>query len=213
MLALPPALVAGEYVRLPTRARVVALTLDAGGNDVDAGQILGVLRGEHVRPTFFMTGEFARHYPRLARAMGSLGVIANHTWDHAGLPGLDSQQVREEVVRAAGELEAVTGQDPRPLFRFPYGSRDARTLRIVRGLGYVSIRWTVDTLGWMGRGERPGAVSRVVAHLEPGAIILMHIGASRDGSTVDTHVLRAVIHAVKARGYRFVTLDAYFRKR
>jgi peptidoglycan/xylan/chitin deacetylase (PgdA/CDA1 family) len=213
MFALPPALVAGEYVRLPTRARVVALTLDAGGNVVGAGQVLSVVRGEHVRPTFFVTGEFARQYPTLTRAMARSGVIANHTWDHAALPGLSSPAVRQEVVRAAGELRRLTGQNPRPLFRFPYGSRDARTLRIVRSLGYVSIRWTVDTLGWMGRSARRGAVARVVEHLEPGAILLMHVGAARDGSTVDAHVLRAVIRAVERRGYRFVTLDAYFHRR
>ena len=49
-------------------------------------------------------------------------------------------------------------------------------------------------------------VRKVTAHLEPGTIVLMHLGAARDGSTIDADALPAVIRAVRARGYRFVTL-------
>jgi hypothetical protein len=34
----------------------------------------------------------------------------------------------------------------------------------------------------------------------------MHMGSSRDHSTIDTKALPAVIRTVRARGYRFVTL-------
>jgi peptidoglycan/xylan/chitin deacetylase (PgdA/CDA1 family) len=105
-------------------------------------------------------------------------------------------------------IRRATGRDPRPYFRFPYGARNARTLRIAHRLGYVSVRWTVDTWGWMGRSSQsvPGAVRRVVEHLVPGEIVLMHLGSSRDRSTIDTTALPRVIRAVRARGYRFVTL-------
>jgi peptidoglycan/xylan/chitin deacetylase (PgdA/CDA1 family) len=116
--------------------------------------------------------------------------------------------VAEEIARANALIRRVTGQDTHPLFRFPYGDRDARTLTICHGLGYASIRWTVDTWGWMGapRQSVPGAVRRVVDSLVPGEIVLMHVGSSRDGSTIDTKALPRVIRAVRARGYRFVTL-------
>jgi len=41
----------------------------------------------------------------------------------------------------------------------------------------------------------------------PGEIVLMHLGSSRDHSTIDTKALPEVIRAVRARGYRFVTLQ------
>jgi peptidoglycan/xylan/chitin deacetylase (PgdA/CDA1 family) len=106
-------------------------------------------------------------------------------------------------------IRRATGRDPRPLFRFPYGARDARTLGIVRGLGYASIRWTVDTWGWMGLALQSvaGAQRRVLAHLVPGEIVLMHLGSSRDHSTIDSRALPGVIRAVRAHGYRFVTLS------
>jgi peptidoglycan/xylan/chitin deacetylase (PgdA/CDA1 family) len=51
-----------------------------------------------------------------------------------------------------------------------------------------------------------GAVKRVVENLVPGEIVLMHLGSARDGSTVDTLALPRIIRAVRAHGYRFVTL-------
>jgi hypothetical protein len=35
---------------------------------------------------------------------------------------------------------AVHGADPRPLFRFPYGDRDTRTIRAVNATGYLPVR-------------------------------------------------------------------------
>jgi peptidoglycan/xylan/chitin deacetylase (PgdA/CDA1 family) len=205
---LPPAVVAGELVRLQTRQRVVALTFDGGGNDAGAPGILAVLKREHVPGTFFLTGHFVRTYPKLARAIGKTFTVGNHTVDHLPLPGLSTARVHREIADAATMIRRATGRDTHPLFRFPYGARDSRTLSICHRLGYVSIRWTVDTLGWMGEPTQTpaGATRRVIESLVPGEIVLMHLGSSGNGSTVDTKALPGVIRAIRARGYRFVTL-------
>ncbi len=65
--ALPPAIVAGELVRLQTRQHVVALTFDGGGNADAARQVLAVLKRERVTGTFFLTGHFVKTYPLLSR--------------------------------------------------------------------------------------------------------------------------------------------------
>jgi len=206
--ALPPAVVAGELVRLQTKQHVVALTFDGGGNASGARGILAALRRGQAQATFFLTGRFVRTYPALARVIGRRFVVGNHTVNHLELPRLPDAEVTSEIAQAATMIRRATGRDTHPLFRFPYGSRDARTLAICRRLGYVSVRWTVDTWGWMGASlQSPaGAERRVLTHLVPGEIVLMHLGASRDGSTIDTMALPAVIRAVRARGYRFVTL-------
>jgi peptidoglycan/xylan/chitin deacetylase (PgdA/CDA1 family) len=205
---LPPAIVAGELVRLQTRQHVVALTFDGGGNADGAKVILATLRRERVPATFFLTGHFVRAYPAIARAIGRRYVVANHTVDHSHLTAMSNVAVTREIAHANILIRRATGRDTHPLFRFPYGDRDVRTLAICHHLGYTSIRWTVDTWGWMGRGSQsvPGAIRRVSDALVPGEIVLMHMGSSRDGSTIDTRALPGVIRAVRARGYRFVTL-------
>jgi peptidoglycan/xylan/chitin deacetylase (PgdA/CDA1 family) len=208
LVTLPPDVVAGELVRLQTMRHVVALTFDGGGNDVGAPGIIRVLKRERVRATFFLTGHFVRSYPLLARAIGKSFVVGNHTIDHVQLTSLSSAAVTHEIAGAAAMIKRATGRDTHPLFRFPYGARDARTLAICHKLGYVSIRWTLDTLGWMGEpAQTPaGAMHRVVENLVPGEIVLMHLGSSANGSKVDTLALPGIIRAVRARGYRFVTL-------
>ncbi|MFL5945859.1 MAG: polysaccharide deacetylase family protein [Gaiellaceae bacterium] len=208
MLALPPPIVAGELVRLQTRQHVVALTFDGGGNADAARDVLATLRREHVKATFFLTGHFVQSYPALARAIGRRYPVGNHTVNHLDLLRLSPGAAEREVTRAAAMIERATGRDTRPYFRFPYGSRNTSTLRMVNGLGYASVRWTVDTWGWMGLSRQSvcGAVRKVVDHVVPGEIVLMHLGSSRDHSTIDSKALPAVIHRVRARGYRFVTL-------
>ena len=208
MLSLPPAIVAGEIVRLQTRQHVVALTFDGGGNADGARSVLTALRRSNVRATFFLTGHFVQSYPALARAIGRRYPVGNHTVNHLDLLRLSPASATREVVRAAVMIQRATGRDTHPYFRFPYGSRNGRTLRLVHSLGYASVRWTVDTWGWMGLTQQSvgGAVRRVVANLVPGEIVLMHLGSSRDHSTIDSNALPAVIRLVRARGYRFVTL-------
>jgi peptidoglycan/xylan/chitin deacetylase (PgdA/CDA1 family) len=208
MFALPPPVVGGEIVRLQTRQHVAALTFDGGGNADGAKSVLTVLRQDNVRATFFLTGHFVQSYPRLARAIGRRYPVGNHTVDHLDMLRLSPSAARREVTRAAVLIQRATGRDTHPYFRFPYGSRNARTVRLVNDLGYASVRWTVDTLGWMGSTQQTvrGAVRRVVQHLVPGEIVLMHLGSARDHSTIDSHALPAVIRLLRARGYMFVTL-------
>jgi peptidoglycan/xylan/chitin deacetylase (PgdA/CDA1 family) len=208
MFALPPAIVAGEIVRLQTRQHVVALTFDGGGNADGAKGVLTELRRAKVPATFFLTGHFVQSYPVVARTIGRRYPVGNHTVNHLDMLRLSPTAERREVTRAAVMIQRATGRDTHPYFRFPYGSRDARTLRLVNGLGYASVRWTVDTWGWMGLSQQSvrGAIRRVVDHLVPGEIVLMHLGSSRDHSTIDSQALPAVIQLVRARGYRFVTL-------
>jgi peptidoglycan/xylan/chitin deacetylase (PgdA/CDA1 family) len=208
MFALPPAIVAGEIVRLQTRRHVVALTFDGGGNADAATGVLTELRRAKVPATFFLTGHFVQSFPRLARVIGRRYPVGNHTVNHLDMLRLPPAAERREVTRAATLIQQATGRDTHPYFRFPYGSRNARTLRLVNGLGYTSVRWTVDTWGWMGFSQQSvaGAVRRVTRHLVPGEIVLMHLGSARDRSTIDSRALPAVVRLVRARGYRFVTL-------
>ena len=208
MLALPPAIVAGEIVRLQTRRHVVALTFDGGANADGAKGVLTALRRSHVPATFFLTGHFVQTYPHLARVIGRRYPVGNHTVNHLDMRRLSISAATREVEQAERLIRRATGRDPRPYFRFPYGARDARTLGLVHRLGYASVRWTVDTLGWMGLSQQSvgGAVRRVLDNLVPGEIVLMHLGSAPDRSTIDAKALPRVIALVHARGYRFVTL-------
>ncbi len=106
----------------------------------------------------------------------------------------------------------VNGADTRPLFRFPYGDVNSRVLADVNRLGYVAVRWTVDSLGWEGTSggqSVQSVINRVLAAAQPGEIVLLHLGSNPDdGTTLDAAALPAIIDGLRARGYGFVTLQA-----
>jgi peptidoglycan/xylan/chitin deacetylase (PgdA/CDA1 family) len=199
--------------RLPTRQRVVALTFDAGANDAGAPKILSALASARATGTFFMTGRWAQLYPGYARRIAARYPIANHTFNHRDLTTLSLPEVKSEVLGAASAIDKATGRPPIRLFRFPYGSNNGATLQVVNNLGYTAVGWTVDTLGWEGTamGQSVGSVtSRALAHLEPGEVILMHVGSAPDNSTLDADALPGIIRAIRAHGYHFVTLNQYW---
>ncbi|GAB4098868.1 polysaccharide deacetylase family protein [Sinomonas halotolerans] len=210
--AFPAALRGLDLEVVPGAGRVVALTFDAGANSAGLPKILSTLSGKGVRGTFFLTGTWAGANPGgVAQIVAGGHRTANHSMTHPGFTSLTGARIREEVLGAERAIRAA-GADPRPLFRFPFGERDARTIAAVNDLGYASVRWTVDTLGWKGTsgGLTAQAVAdRVLAGLQPGEIVLMHIGSNPDdGSTLDADALAQIIDRIRAAGYGFVTLDA-----
>jgi peptidoglycan/xylan/chitin deacetylase (PgdA/CDA1 family) len=208
-----PASLRGEDVSLiPTGSRVVALTFDAGANSAGLPSILATLAAQHVHATFFLTGRWAAADPSGIAAIRVGGHrIGNHSVTHPQFTGLSDTAIRAQVLDAEQAI-STAGADPRPLFRFPFGDRDARTIAAVNGLGYVAVRWTVDTLGWKGTSGGVTAeqvADRAVAALQPGEIVLMHIGSNPDdGTTLDADALPGMIQRMRAAGYDFVTLDA-----
>jgi peptidoglycan/xylan/chitin deacetylase (PgdA/CDA1 family) len=198
---------------LPTTQRLVALTFDAGANADGVPSILNTLRSQCIPATFFLTGEFTRDFPAVTRQIGGEFPVGNHTDTHPSLPSLSDAQVRSQLTTAQSAIQGTTRYDPRPMFRFPFGESDARTLGIVNSLGYTSVRWTVDTAGW--RGTSGGAsidtiMFRVMGNLRPGQIILMHVGSHpQDGSTLDADALPRIISALRAQGYSFTYVTPY----
>jgi peptidoglycan/xylan/chitin deacetylase (PgdA/CDA1 family) len=191
----------------------VALTFDGGSGSQGAAAILHTLRANGVAATFFLTGNFVRSYPGTAAAIVDAHyLVGNHTTTHPHLNSLGSAAVVREITGAEQQLRTTTGRSPRPWFRFPFGEYDARTLQLVHGLGYGAIGWTVDSRGWQGReaGTVADVVHRVRAALQPGMIVLMHLGANPDdGTTFDADALPQVIASIRAAGYGFVALNSW----
>lgn len=202
----------------PTDRRVVALTYDDGPNPPYTDEILGVLRAEHVRATFFVVGRAVQAYPGVVRREAEDGnAIGNHTWSHGHLVLYDTGGLRRTLERTDAAIYAATKQHTR-IMRPPFGSRDWLVLDEVRKLGYTPVMWSVPLANdW----EYPPAhviASRVLAYAQDGAIIALHDGnrgivcsnarvspRTCDRSS-DVEATRIIVEALKREGYRFVTI-------
>ena len=208
----PAALAGRDLEVIPGAGKVVALTFDAGANSAGLPGILQTLAATGVRGTFFLTGNWAAANPAGVAAIVAGGHrLSNHSMTHPAFTGLPDAAIGDQLSGAEQAIRAGGG-DPRPLFRFPFGERDARTIATVNAYGYLPVRWTVDTLGWKGSSGGITAqivADRVLAGLRPGEIVLMHIGSNpNDGSTLDADALPGMIERIRQAGYGFTTLDA-----
>ena len=211
---IPASLIGTELSVLPVGDRkLIALTFDCGGNADGVASILATLAREGLPATFFMTGRWTEVYPGQAAQIAASYPVGDHTFSHADLTTLPDAGVLDQIVRGRDSILAGTGFDPHPLFRFPFGASDARTIRLVNRLGYAGVRWSIDTLGWKGTSGGQSVESvlqRVLGQLRPGGIVLMHVGSNPDdGSTLDADALPRVIAELRARGYSFTSIDPY----
>lgn len=215
--SVPASLRGVEWYTLPTTQKIVALTFDAGSGDQGLAKILKTLADDRIPATFFLTGKFIDQYPGDVRAISAVPMhtIGNHTYDHPHMNQLSDAGVRDEINRAEELILNASGREPWPLFRFPYGESSSRTIADANALGYGSIRWSVDTLGWQGTSPVGGAsggqtvqsvTTRALNAARPGEIVLMHVGAAPDGTTLDADALPAIIDGLRARGYSFVAI-------
>lgn len=211
--ALPSWLSGTDVTRIPTTRHVVALTFDGGANAAGLASILATLRATGAPGSFFLTGRFATTFPAQSRAITAAGyVVGNHTMTHPHPTQLTDAELTAQVRDAETAIRSVTGADPRPWFRFPYGEHTSADVALVNRLGYAAIFWGVDTLGWEGTsgGQSVATIrARVLRALTPGLVVLMHLGSNpTDDSTLDADALPFVIADLRARGYEPVPLTA-----
>jgi peptidoglycan/xylan/chitin deacetylase (PgdA/CDA1 family) len=196
-----------------TNRRVVALTFDAGSDPGHTDQILTELGARQLPATFGITGLWAQANPDLVKRIAAAGYqIVNHSWDHQSFTGastnaspLTGAQIGQELARTDSFIQELTGTGTAGWFRPPYGDRDTAVDAAAATTGYRwELMWTVDTLGW--KGVPAGTVvQRALGALCPGEIILMHVGSA----STDAAALPALISALQARGYGFVSVSTF----
>jgi peptidoglycan/xylan/chitin deacetylase (PgdA/CDA1 family) len=187
----------------------VALTIDDGPNPIYTQQMIEILRAWHATATFFVVGVHAQRFSSLVQEEAADGfAIGNHTLTHADLLTLNPAAISVQISRDSQILRALTGNACLWLFREPYGDYNPTALSLARQQGFTSILWDVDGRDW----TRPGPtaiVSRILANVHPGAIILIHDSAP-DNEVQDRSqtvaALPRILAGIRARGLTPVTL-------
>lgn len=194
------------FTRKGPPLREVALTFDDGPDNVYTPQILAILQREHVKATFFIVGQQAERHPQMmARIVRAGHAIGNHTFDHPDLARISLSHMNWEVTRTERDIARLTGQ-PNKWVRPPYGSVNARVLAAIGRMGYQAVNWSVDSNDWQGLSAAQ-IEHNIVGSVFPGAIILQHCAGSTNENLKGTvAALPVVIHALRARGYSFVTV-------
>ncbi|HEV2738635.1 MAG TPA: polysaccharide deacetylase family protein [Candidatus Elarobacter sp.] len=197
---------------------VVALTFDDGPTRGVTDRVLDVLEREHVPATFFVVGRAARREPALLRRMRADGdEIENHSDSHAHLNAIFSARALDaELANADDAIAAATGGHAHWL-RPPFGARNAAVLDAARRHGLRVALWSA-MLDETSPSAAPDALAEeLVTHVGDGAIVVLHDGDQGRGDATERAYEAAltprVIAALRARGFRFVTLDGLFPRK
>jgi peptidoglycan/xylan/chitin deacetylase (PgdA/CDA1 family) len=161
-----------------------------------------MLERAHVRATFFLIGRQVDDAYRatLLRELRDGDVLGDHSFTHPDL--VRSGGTRGQLQSTLSAIRSVTGYTA-CVFRPPYGSYDDSVVRTARELGLATVLWNVDPTDWALPGS--GAiVQRVLAQVRPGSIIISHDGGGPRGQTLAAYP--SIIAALRARGYRIVTI-------
>jgi peptidoglycan/xylan/chitin deacetylase (PgdA/CDA1 family) len=184
------------------RGREIALTFDDGPGPYTP-EVLDVLERLHVQATFFAIGKMERYFSvSTIRELHDGDVLGDHTESHPMLALLPAHDQREELLEQLLRIEVLGGDRPR-LFRPPYGSYNATTMRELHALHLLMVLWSADTQDY----RQPGVstiVQRALEGAQPGAILLMHDGGGNRSQTVAA--LPQIITRLRARGYHLVTV-------
>jgi poly-beta-1,6 N-acetyl-D-glucosamine synthase len=204
--------------------KAIALTIDDGPANPYTAQMLDVLKQYNVKATFFLIGENAERYPALVRRIYREGHdIGNHTYTHPNIGAIPDRTARLEINAMQRALQSIAGHSTL-LFRPPYNAdaepstkEEVTPVMIASDLGYVTVGEFIDSQDWNlvdklpdGTVVRRGAKEMLDLSLaqlgrEEGSCILLHDGGGNRAETVK--LLPMLITALRARGYRFVTVS------
>jgi peptidoglycan-N-acetylmuramic acid deacetylase len=192
----------------------VALTFDAehpdrpAHADGNAERILDLLGRTGVRATFFVQSRWAEANPATARRIADDGhLVGNHSAFHARMTLFSDDGLRTDIREAEATIARITGVDPVPWFRCPFGDGrdDPRVLRVLEELGYRNVHWDVEAFDWEpDRGPDEVALETVKGSLAhgDGAVVLLHTWPDSTARG-----LEGAIGELTRSGMSFATVD------
>jgi peptidoglycan/xylan/chitin deacetylase (PgdA/CDA1 family) len=186
-----------------TGGKLIALTYDDGPNPAITPKLLELLRAKGARATFFVLGDSIRVHPELVRAIVDAGMeVGNHSDTHPQFTKLPESRIRAELATNHQRIVAAAPGAQVRTMRPPYGAWNPTVMRVAQDMGYKVILWNVDTEDWR-KHTTEQITQEILSHAHDGAIVLMH---DRYHQT-SLAATGAVIDALSAQGYRFVTVS------
>ena len=186
--------------------KVIYFTFDAGYENGNIAKILDVLKEENVPSAFFVLEHLVEKNTDLIRRMHEEGhLVCNHTAKH---PDMTKKHTSEEFMSELNRLEEVcrvsAGVENAKYYRPPEGRFSEENLKFASDAGYKTIFWSFGYVDWDNERQMSpdDALEKILNGLHNGEVLLLH-----PTSNTNAAIMRRLIGELKARGYRFGTLD------
>ena len=196
------------------------MTFDDGPSD-NWPQVLEILAKHQIKATFFVIGDrlqSAEHIALLKRAYTLGHQISNHTFTHANLLELSTEEALKQLDRTAKAITDALGEEPRvqrdmKIVRPPMGYMLQRVLDPLAAHGYSFVRWNADRYDWnLDPAHGATVIQRLQQQLD---YIKDHASQGMNSSLLDLNhdfsqatlsSLEEMIQLIHTAGYRFVSV-------
>ncbi len=183
------------------RTKCVALTFDDGPTPF-TDRLLQVLTSDDAKATFFLVGNKVAADPASAQRIADAGMeIGNHTWEHANMSTVPTEDIPAQLSKGTNAIAAATGKAP-VLLRTAGGLIDDAVLAEAKRQGLADINWDVIPFDWINDANTGATRYMLMTQITPGSVVLLHDTYS---STVD--LVEQFIPVLKANGYHLVTVS------
>lgn len=190
--------------------KTVVLTFDDGPHKAYTDEVVAILKRYDVPGVFFEVGRNLGKVEadgkvalgpmaKISRSLMEEGyAVGNHSLTHAQLSRTTGDALRQQVLDTDTLLKDVDSKRA-PLFRFPYGARNAEGLQLLNEAGLKSIMWNIDSMDWADPVPE-SIVQRVLDQVnkEQRGIILFH-----DIHDRAVKALPQILDRLIADGYQF----------
>jgi peptidoglycan/xylan/chitin deacetylase (PgdA/CDA1 family)/uncharacterized caspase-like protein len=204
----------GEIFGTGLPPKVVALTFDDGPHPIYTNEITAILKQYGAPGTFFEVGnnlgtiaadgraKLGRNAEISRQLLAEGYIVGNHSMTHAQLSKKTGDALKTEILDNDKLLKAIDPDRP-PLFRFPYGARNAEGKALLAEEHLTSVMWNVDSMDWA--DPIPNSIAdRVMREIDRNGrgIVLFH-----DIHERTVKALPLVMSRLVAEGYQFAGWD------
>ena len=192
--------------RVDTKEKLVALTFDDGPEPAFTDEILGVLKEQDVKATFFLIGgALERHLAEGKKIVAAGHEIGNHSYSHQRMILVTPSFVKEEVEKTDALIRAA-GYEKTAHFRPPYGKKLFALPFYLSQNNRQTITWDVEPESLSEVAKSSEAIARhVLDNTQSGSIILLHV--MYDPQKKSLMSVKPIIEGLKQRGFRLVTVS------
>jgi peptidoglycan/xylan/chitin deacetylase (PgdA/CDA1 family) len=199
----------------PPNQKAVALTFDDGPSPKYTPQIMALLKQYQAHGTFFVMGHNVERYPWVIEAQLRNGnEIGNHSFSHPRLTNEDQASRERELERTSVDLDLLGCPQKSRCFRPPYSAYDDRLKAYLSHTGQRLVLWSLDSGDWRGL-PASDIIKNVLSRVRNGSIIIFHDSCeqARTNRHPTVEALRIILPALKAAGYRLVTISELIKGR
>ena len=186
--------------------KVIYLTFDAGYENGNVARILDAMKAEGVTGAFFILENVAKRNPDLVRRMADEGhLVCNHTASHRDMTKChNADGFAAELAKMEQVCLEQCGVQVAKYYRPPEGRFSEENMQFASALGYKTIFWSFGYVDWDNdRQMSPAdALEKILDCVHNGEVLLLH-----PTSATNAEIMPALIRELRARGFRFGTLD------